>query len=310
MSAERFFYKISEGKTKRRRGLKPRRRWQQTKFSKKMDYFSFQITCQPELTDALIAFSAEQDFDTFEETETGFNAYLPAKSEVEQAEQFLKNLQADFDFQFEKKFHPSENWNERWESNFQPVIVEDWCGVRADFHPSFDGSVQHELLIQPKMAFGTGHHETTWMCLHALKNLPVAGQNLLDFGCGTGILAILAARLGAAHIEAIDIEQESFENTLENAAKNGVAEKITARCGILRDDEGTDFDGILANINRNVILDSLPRLSDLIRSGGWLLVSGILREDEKVVVEAAAAAGFQQKTLDSRGNWLCILFEK
>ncbi len=274
-----------------------------------MDYFSFKITCPAELTDALIAFLADQPFDTFEETDAGFNAYLPAKSDIAATEAFLVDLKNDFDFQFEKVFHPSENWNEKWESNFQPVVVDDFCGVRADFHEPFGEKVEHELVIHPKMAFGTGHHETTWMCMKTMQNLAISGKKLLDFGCGTGILAILASKLGASEIEAIDIEEESFQNTLENAAKNGV-ENITARCGILKDVQGENFEGILANINRNVILESLPRLADLVVPGGWMLVSGILKEDVEMVENAAAAVGFRRAESSERGNWAAVVFKK
>lgn len=274
-----------------------------------MDYYQFAIACPPETTDILIAFMAEQPFDTFEETEGGFTAYLPASADLQAVESDLAGLREQFEFSFEKTFLPGQNWNAVWESNFQPITVGDFCGVRADFHAPFGGSVRHELVINPKMAFGSGHHETTWMCLAALENLPVAGAKILDYGCGTGILAILASRLGASDLEAVDIENESFLNTQENCAVNGVT-NVVARCGTLADVQGCDFDGILANINRNVILDSLPRLAQILRPGGWLLVSGILREDEAMVCDAAAAQGFSREELQARGNWLCIRFAK
>ena len=178
--------------------------------------------------------------------------------------------------------------------------------MRADFHPPQPG-VKWELVINPKMAFGTGHHETTWQCIAAMEHLPLQGAKVLDYGCGTGILAILASKLGATELEAIDIEEESYHNTVENALANDV-HNITARCGTLNDVQGRDFDGILANINRNVILDSLPRLKELLRPGGWLLVSGILAADETVIVEAAEQAGFLKNQQTQRGNWLCIFF--
>jgi ribosomal protein L11 methyltransferase len=145
--------------------------------------------------------------------------------------------------------------------------------------------------------------------LAAIERLPVSGKNLLDYGCGTGILAILAAKQGARSVEAVDIELESYENTLDNCCVNQV-EQVIARCGTLEAVEGRDFDGILANINRNVILDSFPRLYELIKPGGWLLCSGILAQDETIICESAAALGFQKKMQGQRGNWLCIEFQK
>lgn len=273
-----------------------------------MDYWKYILRANPETSEILVAYLAEAPFDTFEETETGLNAYLPAHAGQSEAESHLETLQQQFDFVWDKAFIPGQNWNEIWESNFHPVIVGDFCAVRADFHEPIQG-VKHELVINPKMAFGTGHHETTWQCIAAMEHLPMEGNKVLDFGCGTGVLAILASKLGAATIEAVDIEEESYRNTLENCAVNNVA-NVTARCGTLAAVQGSDFDGILANINRNVILDSLPELARLTKPGGWLLVSGILLQDEDVVTAAAAEAGFARKKKTERGNWLCMKFVK
>ncbi len=332
-----------------------------------MDYYKYTITCAPELAEILIAYLSEDAFDSFQETETGLDAYLPVSTPppsppprhwrgrgasphddnsitenetiklaerieqskpqnlkparaqaplppgggdgggVDAAETLLHQLQQQFPFTWIKEFLPAQNWNEIWESNFQPVIVEDFCAVRADFHAPIPG-VEHELVINPKMAFGTGHHETTWMCLRALRKLPCRDARLLDFGCGTGVLAILAARLGAANVEAVDIEDESYRNTLENSANNGVAARITARCGTLDAVQGSAFDGVLANINRPVILEALPKLKALLKPGGWLLVSGILEQDGDLVAQTAAEAGFTLQSREQRGNWLCLRF--
>lgn len=272
-----------------------------------MDYWKYDLQTSPETAEILLAFLGDAPFDTFEETESGLYAYLPGEADQALAEAVLAELSEQFAFVWEKTFIPGQNWNEIWESNFHPVIVNDFCAVRADFHAPIEG-VRHELVINPKMAFGTGHHETTWQCIAAMEHLPIAGKHLLDYGCGTGILAILAARLGATDIEAVDIEAESYRNTLENSALNQTPQVI-ARCGTIEAVEGRDFDGILANINRNVILESLPRLAALTKPGGWLLVSGILAQDESIVAETALANGFVQKNRTQRGNWLCCLFQ-
>ena len=270
-----------------------------------MNYYKYTIFCDENLSEILIALLSEASFDTFEENGNGLCAYLPVGNEEETvAEELLAELQNQFDFTWEKEFIEGQNWNVLWESNFHPVVVNKFCAIRADFHEPIEG-VEHELIINPKMAFGTGHHETTWMCLHALESLPVQGKTLFDYGCGTGILAIMASKLGATSIEAIDIEEESYQNTLENARINRV-ENVIARKGDLSVVQNGPFDGILANINRHIILDSLPRLAALCRPGGWLLISGILVQDESIVLEAAEASGFSRVGMETRGNWICM----
>lgn len=273
-----------------------------------MNYHKYEIKTTPETAEILVAFLSESPFDTFEETTDGLNAYAPASASEQEIEAQLTDLQNQFDFSWEKELILGQNWNELWESNFQPVIVGDFCAVRADFHDPIPG-VKWELVINPKMAFGTGHHETTWQCIAAIEHLPLQGTHILDYGCGTGILAILASKQGAAAVEAVDIEEESYRNTVENCAANGV-ENVTARLGTLAAVQGTNFDGILANINRHVILESLPALAGLLKPKGWLLISGILLSDEEIVTEAATAAGFSKKSMKSRGNWLCGVFER
>lgn len=273
-----------------------------------MDYYRYDILADPDIAAILVAYLSEMPFDTFEENETGMAAYLPAKADVEAAEARLESLKETFQFSWNKTFIPGQNWNEIWESNFHPVIVGDFCAVRADFHEPIPG-VQWELVINPKMAFGTGHHETTWQCIAAMEKLPLKGARLVDFGCGTGILAILASKLGAAELEAVDIEKESYLNTIENCQVNGVS-NVTTRCGTLDAIEGRDFDGIFANINRHIILATLPQMAGLLKPAGWLLVSGILVDDEAVVTDSAKAAGFELQWFTQRGNWLCGLFRK
>lgn len=273
-----------------------------------MDYHKYALTAPSETAEFLVAFLSDSPFDTFEETPQGVNAYAPATASEKEIEMMLAELQAQFDFSWEKERIIGQNWNELWESNFQPVIVGDFCAVRADFHEPIPGK-KWELVINPKMAFGTGHHETTWQCIAAIEHLPIAGKKILDFGCGTGILAILASKEGAAELEAVDIESESYLNTVENCSVNNV-HNVTARQGTLDAVQGHNFDGILANINRHVILESLPQLTNLLVPNGWLLISGILLSDEDIVTEAAQAAGFSKKSMKSRGNWLCGVFER
>ncbi len=270
-----------------------------------MDYYKFQITTDPATAEIVMALLAAQPFDTFQESETGLDAYLPAAEITPGIEAYLDELKEDYGFTFEKEFIPGQNWNEIWETNFHPVVVEEFCGIRADFHPPLE-NVRFELVINPKMAFGTGHHETTWMVVQAMESLPFKGARVFDYGCGTGVLAILASKLGAAHVDAVDIEEESYLNTLENAGVNGV-DNIAAFHGTLEAVPGKGYDIILANINRNVILDSLPSLSRMLKPGGTLVVSGFILEDEELMKKALSLHQFEILETKKRNNWLAIV---
>lgn len=275
-----------------------------------MNYYKVEINIHDGFRDVLIALMGDLPFDTFMETNNGFEAYIPEKSWTPSISETLNDWRAQFDFEWKREWVEAQNWNEVWESNFEPIKVEDFVGVRADFHAPTEGVV-FDLLINPKMAFGTGHHETTYMMMQTMRDLHFEGQNVLDYGCGTGILAILAAKLGATDIEAVDIEDWSFENTLENATINGVGDAIKAFCGTLTAISRRDFDIILANINRNVILESLPTLKTMLQSKGTeggkhLLISGFLKEDENIMLENILQQGFEVRQTLQRGQWLCM----
>ncbi len=275
-----------------------------------MNYWKYSIRAEAPVAEILLAYLSEGPFESFEETEGGLDGYLPDSGSNRQATgALLTTLQERFRFEWEEHFVPAQNWNALWEANFPPVTVEAFCAVRASFHPP-DTTVEHELVIEPRMAFGTGHHETTWMCLRALRDLPCAGKRLLDFGCGTGILAILAARLGAIAVVAVDIEEESFKSTQENSRINGVSGRVQAYRGSLEVIPADPFDGIMANIDRNTLLTSLPSLSARLRPEGWLLISGIVEEDAEVMEKAAEWTGLHLSRRYERGRWLCLIFRK
>lgn len=273
-----------------------------------MNYYNYQVKNAVELTEVLIALFNELSFEAFEELEDGFDAFIAEPDATESVELALKDLQERFPFTWEKVFVPYQNWNEEWEKNFDPVVVGDFCAIRADFHPAFP-NVAHEIVINPKMAFGTGHHETTHMMMETMENMDFVGKKVLDYGCGTGILAVLAIKLGATHVEAIDIEEESYLNTLENKDRNNTP-SIIALHGTLPDVIGNEYDIILANINRNVILESLPSLYQKVKTGGFLVVSGFLEQDENLLVEATAKNGFNLINTRRRGKWISQLLDK
>ena len=290
-----------------------------------MNYYVFDITPLPdtfgtgqystENNEILTVFLGELPFETFEDTETGLKAYIQEKELTEKVEKQVSRLAKKHGFSFTKTFILYQNWNVLWESNFEAIKVDDFVGLRADFHPPTvhrtpDGEgVQFDLVINPKMAFGTGHHETTYMMMQLMREVDFKGKKVLDYGCGTGILAILASKLEAKTIEAVDIEYPAYENTIENCAINNV-DNVKAIFGQLHDVESSGFDVILANINRNVILDSLDSLKNRLNTeGGVMLISGFLIEDENVLLEALSKYNFTVKNKLHKRIWLCMRLE-
>jgi ribosomal protein L11 methyltransferase len=273
-----------------------------------MNYLRYDLQASEDIAEILLAFLAELPFESFEMTEEGLAAFLSEKNNWPQVESRLERLRENFPFEYRKSLLPGQNWNAVWESNFQPIVIDDFCAVRAEFHEPVSG-VEHEIVIQPKMAFGTGHHETTRMMMRAMRELDLSGASVFDFGCGTGILAILAAKLGASQIEAVDIEWEAYENTLENLTRNGISGASVAH-GSIESVASSQFDFILANINRNVLLNSLEALSRLLRDSGRLLISGFLDADAAVMREACQSAGFRICSELQEGTWLCWMLTK
>jgi ribosomal protein L11 methyltransferase len=271
------------------------------------DHLCYIIRIAPEMQEILLAFLEEMPFNAFEETEDGWKAYPDQKISAAEMDSQLDDLKDRFPFEYSKEHIKGENWNAIWEAGFKPVLVDNYCGIRANFHPPFE-HVKHEIVIQPKMAFGTGHHATTFMMIKMMETLDLSGKMVFDYGCGTGILAILAEKEGARLIDAVDIEEESYENTIENAAINQVAH-ITTFLGKLDDVPAKKYDIILANINRNVILNSLDTLYSRLKPESFLLVSGILHEDENKVINRASTAGFKHLELIRKGDWSCLKFK-
>jgi len=201
----------------------------------------------------------------------------------------------------------NKNWNAEWEANFQPVIIHK-VYIRAPFHdpPSEDFI---DLIIAPKMAFGTGHHETTHMMIQEMSSLDFNDLSVLDYGCGTGILSVYASKLGASHVSGCDIQPESMDNSWEQVELNGLNQKdFTFKLGFLDEFQGEKFDIILANINRHVLLDKAEELKNYLKPGGRLLMSGILDSDRKKIVTAYTTAGFSLGKESQREEWCCFLF--
>ncbi len=268
-----------------------------------MSYLCYRISTQPEMAEIVMAFLGEMPFDSFEEQPEGLNAYIPEKLHDPSVDGQVGILAEQFGFEFQKEHIPYKNWNEVWESQFQPIKVGNFVGIRANFHPPFE-KTEYDIVINPEMAFGTGHHATTHMMMQLMENIPFRGKTVLDYGCGTGILAILAHKLGAIEIDAVDIEAPAVRNTRENMERNQTQFHIME--GDLKVVPPKIYQTILANINRNVILESLKTLHQMTDPGNVLLLSGILETDEHIIKQALLTQGFLPFETLRRGKWIAI----
>ncbi len=271
----------------------------------------YEIRCPKRDRERCLAVLGQWPFYAFEESERGWLAYVFRKDKHEDFDSSLKAVVEEHSWVLHEaaRLLPRENWNARWERHFQPVRVGDFCGIRAAFHPPFEPPVEHDLIIQPKMAFGTGHHETTFMMVDLMRDLSLRGAEVFDYGCGTGILSILALRMGARRVLAIDVEEEACENSRENAERNGVAGMLSVKKGdlsVLGQQVEKSFDVVLANINRSVILASLSSIKDLLKPGGHLLISGFLVEDEALMRENLDKHALLLLSRRQKGSWLAF----
>jgi ribosomal protein L11 methyltransferase len=274
-----------------------------------MEYLEFKIKCLEEFREILIAELAEIGFDSFLETEEGFDAYTLETDFVRNTfDQIISNYQAPAQISLTEGLMPKVNWNQEWEKNYDPIAVEDLVYVRASFHEPQKG-FQHEIVINPKMSFGTGHHATTFQMLRHQGNLDHQGKRVLDVGSGTGILAIMAHLLGAREVEAFDIDDWCVENGNENFDLNGLRTRMGL--GTIREvNPQGPFDIVLANINKNVLLDEMDIYAGLILSQGYLLLSGFYTEDISDLVQAAEPLGLKLVKSSSKDNWASLILQK
>jgi ribosomal protein L11 methyltransferase len=251
--------------------------------------------------EVLIALLGEMGYEGFEQEDGRLQAFIPAATFDEAA---LRELLAAHGLGYSLQEIGERNWNAEWEANFQPVVVEGFCAIRAHFHPPMP-EVEYELIITPKMSFGTGHHATTYMMLHAMRGIDLRGKRVLDFGTGTGVLAILAERLGAGVVVAIDNDDWSIENAVENVEANGCS-----RIGVLKRDRVADvegpFDVILANINKHVILNEIQTLAQQLTEDGVILLSGLLKDDAEEIENEAVKNNLSVSGLMTKGSWICL----
>ncbi|TDO28018.1 50S ribosomal protein L11 methyltransferase [Sediminibacterium goheungense] len=266
-----------------------------------MNHYQILIPVTEEsIRELLIAQLAEAGFDGFEESETALKAYA---EEEKFNENELKQIIEQMNLSYSKSIIKKENWNAVWESNFEPVLVDDFVGIRAGFHAPLTG-IQHEIVITPKMSFGTGHHATTFSVMQLMREIDFQDKTVFDFGTGTGILAILAEKLGATAILAVDYDDWCVENASENTLIN------KCQCiDIQKNDTAfvdKPYEIVIANINKNIILDNLPLLAKSVIPGGEIILSGLLLEDENDIITACKPLGWQHIKTIQKGAWIAM----
>lgn len=278
-----------------------------------MEYLALKVSLNPvnPWGEILIAQLSEYGFNSFEETETGIVAYgTIGEIQLEDAynETILNKSNAEVEITVEEEIIPHQNWNAQWEADFQPVEVDDKLIILAPFH-TVDNQKDIQIIIQPKMSFGTGHHQTTWLMSKLLLDMKTIPNDVLDMGTGTGILAFLAEKLGAKNILGIDIEPWSVESCIENKEYNQ-SKETTFLCGDIDLIDGKLFNLILANINKNILKAQIPHYAKSLVHGGILLLSGFFESDVDELKQYADSYGFEYQFHLTKENWSAIQLTK
>lgn len=269
--------------------------------------FNFKISPLYPWNEILMAELIKISFDSFTEETDGILAYIPKNIFQEEELRHINLLHSDqvnISYTFQEM--PNINWNEEWEKNFEPIIVADQVLIRAEFHET--NPALHEIIIQPKMSFGTGHHPTTHLMIQQMLHLDFHGKKVLDMGCGTSVLAIFAKQKGAEKVVAIDIDEWSVENSTENAVRNGVELEIFQ--GNAESLGSEKFDIILANINRNILISDIPAYVSVLNNGGQLLLSGLCFFDADDILEVCEENSLTLENRQQREEWMSLLLRK
>ncbi|WP_434036797.1 50S ribosomal protein L11 methyltransferase [Formosa sp. 4Alg 33] len=268
--------------------------------------YEFKVTPLQPGVEILIAELGYAGFESFVETETGVTAYIQKEEWNENILEDIQILVSD-EFEITYTFEDIEqtNWNEEWEKNFNPIVVDDECAVRAPFHDKFD--TKYDIIIEPKMSFGTGHHETTHMMIQHILKTDFTGKSVLDMGCGTGVLAILAEMRGANPLDAIDIDNWCYLNSIENVERNA-CKNITVYEGDASLLDGKSYDIIIANINRNILLNDIKTYASCLNKNGALFLSGFYNDDIPTIEAECNANMLKLSEKIERNNWVALKF--
>lgn len=266
------------------------------------DYYRFVFEPAPD--EIALAHLYELGFESFEEKEFSMEGYFPATALIETTQAEIQKISPFSKVELVKQ----ENWNAIWESSFEPIFIENTVCVRASFHP--ESHLPFDIIIDPKMAFGTGHHATTYLVIGELLRLDLKEKQVMDFGCGSGILAILAEKLGSQSITAIDYDIWSVENTIENASLNQCHRIEVLQADSLIGQESGYYDLVIANITRDVLFQNSADVERLMKTGGKAIFSGFLLQDLELMKQHIKASGFQELQVADREGWCVISFTK
>jgi ribosomal protein L11 methyltransferase len=278
-----------------------------------MDYYELKLTLLPNTEvnrDVVSSLLVEIGFESFIESGQGLDAFIPEKfySEKKIAEALKKFPLPDTHIQYQIVYKKSQDWNEEWERNFfHPIIIDNQVVIHGSFHKNIP-KLQYEIVIDPKMAFGTGHHSTTELMISCLLELDLKGKSFLDIGCGTAVLAILAKKKGASPVTAVDIDEWAYENSLENIRLNHTLD-ITVKLGDATSLGREIYDVIFANINRNILLNDIPVYASCMHSGSSLFMSGFYQDDLAIIEEVCKKHQLQLVSYKEKDNWVAVHFK-
>lgn len=271
------------------------------------DYYKVKFTLAPCLAyecDILAALLADVGFESFEQTEDGVDAFVKKELwDKDTVSEVIKSYDFEAKIDFSEELVVGQDWNEEWEKHyFNPIVFEDKCVIHSSFHKDFP-RLQYDIVIDPKMAFGTGHHETTSLMIKRILDAEMTGKSVLDMGTGTGVLAILSAMVGAANVVGVEIDPPAYENAVANAQLNGHPEIDLRLGGAETVAESNSFDFVLANINRNIITADIDRYASALKVGGEMMLSGFYVDDVPVVEAAANKCGLERVSVIEKNRW-------
>lgn len=276
----------------------------------RLNFIELKLTLPPDWTDIFIAELAEIGYESFVEFDEGVMAYVP-KSAFDQESwlAIISKYHNAVTVTYQTAEIEQRNWNAEWEKSYEPIFIGDQCVVRTTFH-QIEKSYPYEIIINPQMSFGTGHHETTTLMLENQLVTDHHNQRVMDAGCGTGILAIMASKRGAAQVDAFDIDEWAVANTEANIAINDCANISIQRGTVATAGLADYYDTILANINRNILLAEMPLYAGKLAAGGQLLLSGFYEADMAELEKSAQAQGLAKQRQSTKNQWACLLFSK